>query len=101
VTAWQLARRLQAYRAMTVAGHESNNKTAEGGFMRTHLISGLLLSLLAQGAMAQSRIISSLGRIEPEGGVVRLAGPAGLGSVIMDLKVKEGDQVEAGQVGAG
>ena len=66
--------------------------------MRTHLISGLLLILVAHGALAQSRIISSLGRIEPEGGVVRLAGPSGLGSVIMELKVREGDQVEAGQV---
>ena len=33
---------------------------------------------------AAARTITSLGRIEPAGGVVRLAGPSGLGSVIMD-----------------
>lgn len=66
--------------------------------MRSRLIPALLLIFIAQGVLAQTRIISSLGRIEPEGGVVRLAGPSGLGSVIMELKVKEGDQVKAGQV---
>jgi HlyD family secretion protein len=44
------------------------------------------------------RVITSLGRIEPAGGVVRLAGPSGIGSVIMDLKVAPGDWVEEGQL---
>ena len=56
------------------------------------------LSLVSAVALAEPRVISSLGRIEPAGGVVRLAGPSGLGSVIMELKVKEGDRVEKDQV---
>jgi HlyD family secretion protein len=55
------------------------------------------LSLVSALALAEPRVISSLGRIEPAGGVVRLAGPSGLGSVIMELKAKEGDRVESGQ----
>jgi HlyD family secretion protein len=61
----------------------------------TALLCTVMLSPVVQ---AQSRVISSLGRIEPAGGVTRLAGPSGLGSVIMELKVQEGDRVEAGQV---
>jgi HlyD family secretion protein len=57
-----------------------------------------ILASFTQGLLADSRVISSLGRIEPAGGVVRLAGPSGLGSVIMDLKVKEGDRVAQGDV---
>ena len=53
------------------------------------------LSSLAQSA---ARGITSLGRIEPAGGVVRLAGPSGVGSVIMELKVNAGDWVEEGQL---
>jgi len=49
-------------------------------------------------AESAPRVITSLGRIEPAGGVVRLAGPSGIGSVIMELKVKEGDWVEQGQL---
>jgi HlyD family secretion protein len=55
------------------------------------------LGVVSALALAEPRVISSLGRIEPAGGVVRLAGPSGLGSVIMELKVKEGDRVEKGQ----
>ena len=54
------------------------------------------LSLASTIALAEPRVISSLGRIEPAGGVVRLAGPSGLGSVIMELKVDEGDTVGKG-----
>jgi HlyD family secretion protein len=46
----------------------------------------------------RGRVISSLGRIEPAGGVIRLAGPSGLSSVLMELRVKEGDVVGAGDV---
>lgn len=43
------------------------------------------------------RVVSSLGRIEPAGGVLRLAGPSGIGAVLMELKVESGDWVEEGQ----
>ena len=49
-------------------------------------------------AAAEGRLISGLGRIEPAGGVVRLSGPSALGSVLVELNVKEGDWVEKGQV---
>jgi multidrug efflux pump subunit AcrA (membrane-fusion protein) len=66
------------------------------------LFSALLLSLsiFSQSAFSQSntRVISSLGRIEPAGGVIRLAGPSGIGSVILELNVKAGDSVEEGQL---
>jgi len=59
---------------------------------------GLALSL---GAVADQRVVSSLGRLEPENGVVRLAGPSGgglSGAVIKSLEVAEGDWVEKDQV---
>ena len=52
-------------------------------------------------AVADQRVISSLGRLEPENGVVQLAGPSGGGvsaSVIKSLEVAEGDWVEKDQV---
>jgi HlyD family secretion protein len=52
-------------------------------------------------AAAEERVISSLGRLEPENGVVRLAGPSGGGStgaVMKSLDVAEGDWVENDQV---
>lgn len=61
------------------------------------LLSAVLFSVSAF-SQASPRLISSLGRIEPAGGVIRLAGPSGIGSVIMELKVKAGDQVEEGQL---
>ena len=42
--------------------------------------------------------VTSLGRIEPADGVIRLAGPSGPGGVIASLEVAEGDWVDAGQV---
>ncbi len=57
-----------------------------------------LITLAPHSLQAQTRVISSLGRIEPAGGVIRLAGPSGLGSVIMELKVEEGDQVKQGDI---
>lgn len=55
-------------------------------------------TLFAPFATAQASTVSSLGRIEPAGGVVRLAGPSGLGSVIMELRVQEGQLVSRGDV---
>lgn len=52
-------------------------------------------------AVAEERIVSSLGRLEPENGVVQLAGPSGgglTGAVIKTLEVAEGDWVEKDQV---
>ena len=65
---------------------------------RASAIFAVLMLLVIQHAMAQPRVVSSLGRIEPAGGVLRLAGPSGLGSVIMNLRVEEGQQVKAGDV---
>lgn len=58
----------------------------------------VVLQTSASLAVGQAASVSSLGRIEPAGGVVRLAGPSGLGSVIMELNVEEGQQVTAGDV---
>lgn len=51
--------------------------------------------------VAEDRVVSSLGRLEPENGVVQLAGPSGgglTGAVMKSLEVAEGDWVESGQV---
>ena len=66
--------------------------------IRAPLLVLAIAVLLTQAAFAQTRVISSLGRIEPDGGVIRLAGPSGLGSVIMELRVAEGDFVKKGDV---
>jgi hypothetical protein len=60
------------------------------------LLSARLFSVSAY-SQSSPRVISSLGRIEPAGGVIRLAGPSGIGSVIMEMKVKAGDRVEEAQ----
>lgn len=64
-----------------------------------------LISLFVFGmslpAVAEDRVISSLGRLEPENGVVQLAGPSGgglSGAVIKSMDVAEGDWVERNQV---
>lgn len=64
-----------------------------------------LIPLLALGvslcAVAEERVVSSLGRLEPENGVVQLAGPSGgglSGAVMKSLGVAEGDWVESDQV---
>ncbi len=41
--------------------------------------------------------ITALGRLEPRGGPIRVAGPSELVAVIVELSVEEGDLVEAGQ----
>jgi HlyD family secretion protein len=47
----------------------------------------------------QPRAISALGRVEPQGEVVKVASPSALGtSRIVKLMVKEGDMVKQGQV---
>jgi len=67
----------------------------------TRILVTLLVLLLAQNVIAGERVISSLGRIEPENGVLQLAGPSGgglTGAVLTALEVAEGDWVDAGQV---
>jgi len=49
-------------------------------------------------AQADDYVVTSLGRIEPNGGIIELAGPSGASAVISQLNVKEGDQVTTGQV---
>ncbi len=70
--------------------------------MQTGLKLLVVLTLLAlQNAVAEPRVISSLGRLEPENGVVQLAGPSGggmSGAVMTSLAVAEGDWVDEGQV---
>jgi HlyD family secretion protein len=46
----------------------------------------------------EGRTVTSLGRIEPRNGVIRVAGPSGASPVIAELLVEVGDRVEAGQV---
>ncbi len=47
----------------------------------------------------QPRTVSALGRIEPQGEVIKVASPSALGtSRIIKLMVKEGDRVKQGQV---
>jgi HlyD family secretion protein len=64
-------------------------------------LSVCLYLLFSLPALAEQRVISSLGRLEPENGVVQLAGPSGGGltaAVIKSLNVSEGDWVEKDQV---
>ncbi len=59
------------------------------------------LLLAAAGATAEPRLVSSLGRLEPENGVLELSGPSGngfRGAVIKSMDVEEGDWVEKDQV---
>ena len=68
---------------------------------RRLLILPYLALMFSLGATAQQRVISSLGRLEPENGVVQLAGPSGGGltaGVIKSLEVSEGDWVDKDQV---
>lgn len=69
-----------------------------------HHTARLILSialLLPLYSAAEQRTITSLGRLEPENGVVNLAGPSGgglSGAVIKSLAVVEGDWVEKDQI---
>jgi HlyD family secretion protein len=42
--------------------------------------------------------VSALGRLEPEDGLIRVAGPSGVNAVIGSLLVDDGDMVEEGQL---
>ena len=62
---------------------------------------GLLLLSCHLTALAETRSVSGLGRLEPDGGIIQLAGPSNggsSGSVIRELTVAEGEWVEKDQV---
>lgn len=63
-------------------------------------LSGLLAAcvLLTAHPASAERAITALGRLEPEGGVVCIAGPSTMAVVISELMVEEGDVLEAGQL---
>lgn len=58
----------------------------------------LLLSLGLPHPSSANRDVTALGRLEPAGGVIHVAGPSRPGSVIAKLEVGEGDDVEEGQI---
>lgn len=58
----------------------------------------LILLAVAAPAASQPDRIAALGRLEPEGGVIRVAGPSLPVVVITELKIAEGDRVESGQL---
>ena len=70
--------------------------------MKTLVKTIVVITLMLAGpALADGRSVSSLGRIEPLNGVLKLAGPSGnglTGAVIKELLVAEGDWVEKDQI---
>ncbi|PLW81991.1 hypothetical protein CWI75_12940 [Kineobactrum sediminis] len=70
--------------------------------MLRYFLTAILTTLLFSSSVpAAERAISSLGRLEPLNGVIRLSGPSGVGgsgSVIEKLVVNEGDWVEQDQI---
>jgi HlyD family secretion protein len=64
------------------------------------VLGGITLASLA--AAQEATQVAALGRLEPRGGVVRIAAPSTplslAGSVVAELLVREGDDVEAGQL---
>jgi HlyD family secretion protein len=71
-------------------------------FSRTLVIGALLFSGLAFAQTSESARVSALGRLEPEGGIIRIAAPSTplsiSGAVISELHVSEGDDVKAGDL---
>ena len=71
-----------------VLGRSSNNSSQTSAVPATSSIT-----------KEQARAVSALGRLEPQGEVVKVASPSALGtSRIVKLLVKEGDTVKEGQV---
>ena len=61
------------------------------------MLAGIIALLIVDTGSAAEGQIAALGRIEPRGGVLRVAGPSGGPSVIKKLFVQEGDRVRAQQ----
>lgn len=73
--------------AWLVFGRSSNNSSQTASVPAT------------TGSKDQTKAISALGRLEPQGEVIKVASPSALGtSRIVKLMVKEGDVVKQGQV---
>jgi HlyD family secretion protein len=55
-----------------------------------------------QGAVAATppgpAVVTALGRLEPEDGVIRVSGPSDFAIVLRELRVDDGDAVERGQI---
>lgn len=70
--------------------------------MNRHVIRtlGVLCLVLFSVAVPGQQLtrVSALGRIEPQDGVIKIAGPPEMAVVIQELLVKEGDPVKKGQV---
>lgn len=86
-------------------GTDNDNKIwLQGDSVRLRtecILCALLLLFPSIMATAEERSISSLGRLEPNDGVIHLSGPSGngiSGAVIKELLVSEGDWVEKDQV---
>ena len=66
------------------------------------LACALLLALPATAQQESPSRVSALGRLEPAGGIIRIAAPSTpqsvSGSVVAQLHVSEGDDVEAGEL---
>ena len=56
------------------------------------------LAPVSAAGPGEPRRVSALGRLEPEDGIRRIAGPSDPTAVIAELRVDEGDRVEAGQI---
>jgi HlyD family secretion protein len=69
-----------------------------GNTLRPLLLAALLVPALAQVAQADDGEVTALGRLEPSGGVIRVAGPSHMAVVITELHVAEGDALEKGQL---
>jgi HlyD family secretion protein len=70
--------------------------------IRRYLVLALALSASLPGAAQERQAVSALGRLEPENGIIRVSASstpeAILGAVLVELRVEEGDDVEAGQL---
>lgn len=77
-------------------------KLARGVRVALQSLAGALAAaaLLASAVPASSEAgsVTALGRLEPAGGVIRVAGPSHVAVVISELFVSEGDQLEKEQV---
>ncbi len=62
------------------------------------LVCLVLLASIPTHAESSDGEVTALGRLEPRGGVIRVAGPSRAAVVITDLSVEEGDRLEKGQL---
>ncbi|NOR19526.1 MAG: HlyD family efflux transporter periplasmic adaptor subunit [Xanthomonadales bacterium] len=74
--------------------------TLANSFFIATLMLFFQIPIPAYAQSSQQSAVSALGRLEPEGGIIRVAAPstpeAVSGSMLLSLHAKEGDQVESG-----